>query len=150
MGKINYHQARNLLKQACNQYIAYNKAQLDSLLAQSFCIPSESFFEAALRKEEPTPGFNDWVTCEYYYALENLLFGNWEHCGIYDIDDYMEIAGDAGEQEQKLDDRYGRCDSAKKRLDSYKKRYKGLIFLRGFDRDRKNVNQSDHHIVLHN
>lgn len=64
MAKIGYKEAKQMLSQACDQYLTHNTKKLNHLLAISGYQPSFVFFQETLAKDKPDPGFSDWVICE--------------------------------------------------------------------------------------
>ncbi|MDR3501438.1 MAG: hypothetical protein P4L79_02545 [Legionella sp.] len=73
MSQISHKQARNMLRQACARYVSHKKEQLNALVAVSTISPKFTFFEEAIGKYAPTPGFNDWIQCNYYSILKYVF-----------------------------------------------------------------------------
>ncbi|MDP3267448.1 MAG: hypothetical protein Q8M40_00220 [Legionella sp.] len=86
----NYLNARKKLLKACNGYIQHNQGELDNLKHKSFHYPAYSFFDTVLNKDEPAPGFNDWVSCQYYCLLESILHSFEEMISPYQYYIYFE------------------------------------------------------------
>jgi Ubiquitin family len=70
ISEYKYAKARKELIEVCERYLAHNLLELGGLIAEGTNV---QFFQYALKKEKPTPGFADWVSCVYYEMEEHVI-----------------------------------------------------------------------------